>query len=183
MRYGQAKTVLVAAAVIALAGCGASAATTGATAVSTATTSANPTTSAAATTAAASGSFKVACPSTAEITSTLAQTYPAPKQQSGGGTLTCTYSNSQNDVLVVLFAATPNVDAGDVKIAMDAQAKGQKATAYAVSGLGDGAYEFSYNVTGQLETIVDMLSGSEDIDITAQASAAETEALAHDILG
>jgi hypothetical protein len=34
-----------------------------------------------------------------------------------------------------------------------------------------------------VQTIVDLLAGSEDIDVTSQASPAQTEALAHDILG
>jgi hypothetical protein len=187
MRYGQARTVLVAAAVIALAGCGASATTANNTTSANPTTAnpttANPTTSAEATTAAAaSGSFKAACPSTAEVSATIGQTYQAPKQQSGGGTLTCTYNNS-TDVLVVLFASVPGTTGADLKLAMDAQAKGQKATDNAVSGLGNAAYEFSSTTSGSLQTIVDMLDGSEDIDITSQASAAQTEALAHDVLG
>jgi|HubBroStandDraft_5_1064220.scaffolds.fasta_scaffold274683_1 hypothetical protein len=190
MRNRQAKTVLMAAAVIALAGCGSSAATANSTATVSAPTASAPTagTSSSAATAApvaaaGSGSVKAACPSTAEVSSAIGQTYPAAKQISGSGDLTCTYDNSAGNVLVVLFAAAPGSTGADLKVAMDAQAKGQNVTDNAVSGLGDAAYEFSSTTSGTVQTIVDLLAGSEDIDVTSQASVAQTEALAHDILG
>ena len=143
----------------------------------------SPGTAAGATAAAVgSGSFKAACPSTGVVSSAVGQTYPAPKHQSGGGSLTCTYNNG-NDVLVVLFESVAGINGADLKLAMDAQAKGQKTTDHAVPGLGDAAYEFSLTASGSVQTIVDMLAGSEDIDITSQASVAQTEALARSILG
>jgi hypothetical protein len=185
MRYAQ---VLVGAAVIALAGCGASAATTGGAATGSTTPASTPeastsgTATAAATTAAAagSGSFKATCPSTAEITSTLGQTYPAPRKNADSQDLTCDYTNSAADVLVIVFASTPNTTGADLKLAMDDQAKAQHVPDNAVPGLGEAAYEFTIS-DGTVE--LDMLNGSEDIAMTATTSLAHLETLAHDIVG
>jgi hypothetical protein len=170
----------MAGAVIALAGCGASAGTTAAsstTTSSTATDSTSPTAVAAA--AAGSGSFKAACPSTAEIASALGQQYPAPKKSASGQDLTCDYSSPAGDILVIVFGAAPGTTGADLKLAMDAQAKGQNVPDHAVPGLGDAAYEFVMSGTANL----DMLSGSEDIAMTSTASLAHLETLAHDVLG
>jgi hypothetical protein len=184
MRYAQ---VLVGAAVIALAGCGASAATTGGAATgstppaSTPLASTGGTATVAATAAAAgSGSFKAACPSTAEVASTLGQTYPAPRKNADSENLTCDYTNSAGDVLVIIFASTPNTTGADLKLAMDAQAKAQHVPDNAVPGLGDAAYEFATS-DGTVE--LDMLNGPEDIAMTATVSLAHLESLAHDIAG
>ena len=116
------------------------------------------------------------------ISSALGQTYPAPKELSGEGTVTCTYTGG-TDVLVVLFTPAVGINGTALKIAMDSQAKAQNATDHAVPGLGDAAYEFSWTADGNVQTIVAMVAHSVDIDITSQASPAQTEALAHDILG
>jgi hypothetical protein len=193
MTYRQAKAVLVAAAVIALAGCSASAATAdnsatvgantpAASATSPAATSPTTAATAAASPAAAaagSGSFKAACPSTATVLSATGQTYPAPKQNAGGGGLICTYNNS-NDVLVVGFTSYPSATGNDVKIAMDSQAKGQGAPDNAVPGIGKAAYEFT-EPGG--DTVLEMLAGSDIIVLTTSASVAQAEALARDIVG
>ncbi|HEY1628000.1 MAG TPA: hypothetical protein VGG16_29845 [Streptosporangiaceae bacterium] len=194
MRYGQA--VLAAAAVIGLAGCGSSAGTgaagtatagtatggTGAGGVSSPAAAAFPAATRSASAAVGTGGFVASCPSTAMVSSALGQTYPAPKELSGNGTVSCTYNNG-TDVLVVLFTPTAGVNGADLKIAMDSQAKGQQTTDHSVSGLGDAAYEFSSTASGSLQTIVAVQAHSVDIDLTTQASAAQTQALARDILG
>jgi hypothetical protein len=134
------------------------------------------------TSAAAAGSFKAACPATSEVSATLGETYPAPKVSSASGTLLCNYNNGNNN-LVIEFAQVPGTSVADLKGAMDAQAQGQKTSDNTVSGLGDGAYEFSSTNSGSTQTVVDILSGSEDIDLTSDVSAAQTEALAHDVVG
>jgi len=194
MTYRQAKTVLVAAAVIALAGCSASAATADNSATVGANTPAAAATSPAATSPAAtshaatspaaaaggSGSFKAACPSAATVLSATGQTYPAPKQNAGDGSLTCTYSNNSTDVLVIGFTSYPGGTGNYVKIAMDSQAKAQSVPDKAVPGLGEAAYEFTLS-SGT--TVMEILQGSEIIVLTTSASVSRAEALAHDVVG
>jgi|HubBroStandDraft_5_1064220.scaffolds.fasta_scaffold102071_2 hypothetical protein len=184
MRYGQA--VLVATAAIGLAGCGSSAST----AAGTATVGANSPSAAAEFPVASgpspvlvgTGGFRATCPSTAMISSALGQKYPAPRQLSGNGTVSCTYSKGTEN-LVVLFTPAAGINGTDLKTAMDSQAKGQKTTDHTVPGLGDAAYEFSSATSGRLQTVVATLTHSVDIDLTAQAPVAQTEALVRDILG
>lgn len=190
MTYRQAKTVLVTAAVIALAGCSASAAsagssaTVGASATAASATSpaaTSPTTAAASPAAAAAGSggFKVACPSTATVLSATGQTYQAPKQNGSSGSIICTYNNS-SDVLVVAFTSYPGGTGDEVKEAMDSQAKAQGASDNAVPGIGEAAYEFTEPGS---DTILEMLAHGDIIVLTTSGSVAQAEALARDIVG
>ena len=132
--------------------------------------------------AAAAGNFKAVCPSTSEISATLGETYPAPKQTGSDGTLLCNYNNGNNN-LVIEFSPVPGINGADLKGAMDGQAQAQKATDNEVPGLGDAAYEFSSTNVGGTQTVVDLLVGSEDIDLTADVGPKGVEALAHAVIG
>jgi hypothetical protein len=194
MRYRHAKSVLVVTAVVALAGCSASAATADSAATDGASTpaasatspaaaspaSTSPASSSPAAAAGGSGSFKAVCPSTATVAAATGESYPAPKQTNGGGELTCSYNNS-NDVLVVGFTSYPTASGSDVKLAMDSQAKGQGVPDHAIPGLGTAAYGFT---TKDGTTIIEMLVGSEIVVVTGiSTSAAGVQTLARDIAG
>jgi hypothetical protein len=70
----------------------------------------------------------------------------------------------------------------------DSQAGAQQVTAHAISGFGTAAYIFtlnngSTNASGIATTIMLIQSGSTLIDLTAEATPAHVQALAHVILG
>jgi hypothetical protein len=114
------------------------------------------------------------------VAAATGQTYPAPKQTSSGGELTCSYNNS-NDVLVVGFTSYPAASGNDVKLAMDSQAKGQGVSDHAIPGLGSAAYGFTAT---DGTTIIEMLVGSEIVVVTGiSTSAAGVQTLARDIAG
>jgi hypothetical protein len=102
----------------------------------------------------------------------------------------CNYNNPTTGANVVMDYTSVSgaaATAGALKIAADSQASAQKAKASAVSGLGNAAYittlnDGSTNSDGVATTILEILDGSKFIDITAENTVAQVEALARYLL-
>jgi hypothetical protein len=80
-----------------------------------------------------------------------------------------------------------SASASALKIAADSQANAEKTTAVAVSGLGNAAYSFTLNdagtnSSGVATTSLEVLDGSKLIDITAEATVAQVDAIARYVL-
>jgi len=144
---------------------------------------------AAPTTAAAAGSFKPACPTAAQIGAAVGGTFPAPKVNSSTGSLLCNYNNPDSGAnVVIVFASFPGGSPALLQGAIQSEAQAQKVNAVAVPGLGDAAYMFtqndaSTNSSGVATTLLGVLVGSENFDITAEATPAQVETIARDLLG
>jgi len=144
---------------------------------------------AAPTTAAAAGSFKPACPTAAQIGAAVGGTFPAPKVNSSAGSLLCNYNNPDSGAnVVIIFASFPGGTPALLQGAIQSQAQAQKVNSVAVPGLGDAAYMFTQNdagtnSSGVATTLLGVLVGSENFDITAEATPAQVEAVARLILG
>jgi hypothetical protein len=144
---------------------------------------------AAPTTAVAAGAFKPACPTVAQIEAAVGGSFPAPKVNSSDGSLLCNYSNPDTGGnVVIIFAAFPGGTPALLQGAIQSEAQAQKVNAVAVPGLGDAAYMYTQNdagtnSSGVATTLLGVLVGSENIDITAQAAPAQVETIARDILG
>jgi hypothetical protein len=190
-RRGTTTTLALSLACLALAaGCNSSKSTASSSptkaAAGAATTAAGAATSAAPTVA-SGGSLKAVCPSAAEISTALGQTFPAPNQTSGGGELICNYTNSGSGNLVIAFTTLPASAVGAFQEAMTSEAQAQGVDTVAVSGIGDSAYKYtlkdaSTNASGVATTVLAFLVGSEDVDLTGEATVAQIETVAHDIL-
>ena len=114
--------------------------------------------------------------------------YPAPKVSSSSEMVNCSYADPATGAnLVIVFAPASGTTASTLKMVADTQAKAQRTTAAAVPGVGDAAYIFtladaSTNSSGVATTMMMILDHSKLIDITAQATAPQVQALAHYIL-
>jgi hypothetical protein len=136
------------------------------------------------------GAVSATCPSSAEITATAGSAYPAPTVSKSSGTVLCSFSDPTTGAnLVIEFTSVPGASASArvLKIAADSQANAQKTKAVAVSGLGNAAYLFtlkdaSTNSSGVATTSLEILDGSKLIDITAEATVAQVEAIARYVL-
>jgi hypothetical protein len=112
-------------------------------------------------------------------------TFPAPKVSKSTGSILCNYNVTSSGVNVVIeITASQGITASDLQSAFDSQAKAQKATAVAVPGLGDAAYMFtiddaSTNVDGIATTNIELLDGSEIIDLDGDVAATHMQAVAH----
>jgi hypothetical protein len=137
------------------------------------------------TTATTSGATFTTCPTAAVVSAALGSTYPAPQTSTASGDLSCSYDDPNTSANAVLgFAKTPGLTAAVLKSTADSQASAQGASVSPLSGLGDGAYIFTLkdggtNSSGVATTILIIQSGSTLVDITAQASPAQVDALGH----
>ena len=173
--------------VLLLAGCGASSTTAPSTSSSSAAGGASTPSSGAATPTPAV-TVLTACPSSAEIATLTGVSFPAPQQSSASGTLTCNYNDTTSGAsLVLVVASAMGTTAGDLEIAASAAASAYTVTDTAVSGFGSAAYAFtandaSTNASGVATSAIEILDGSELIDITAELTLAEVEAVASYVL-
>ena len=135
-----------------------------------------------------SSTVSATCPTSAEITAAAGTAYPAPKVSSFSGTVMCSYSDPATGVnLVIVFSPASGTSASALKIVADSQANAQHVTAAPVSGFGTAAYTFTLadagtNSTGVATTILIILDGSKLINITAQATVAQVQAIARYVL-
>ena len=174
--------------VLLLAGCGAS--STSAPSTSSPSTAAGTSTpsSGTATPAPAAGTVPTTCATPAEIATLTGTTFPAPQQSSATGTLLCSYNDTTSGAnLVIEFASAPGVTASVLETAADAAASAYSVTPSSISGFGDAAYIFtgndaSTNASGVATTVLTILDGSEEIDITAELTPAEVQAVATYVL-
>jgi hypothetical protein len=102
--------------------------------------------------------------------------------------VTCNYADTTTGAnLVLVISSADGVSASVLQQVVQSQATSQNATVNTVSGLGDAAYTFTLsdaatNVTHVATTILEVLKGSYYLDITAEASLAQTESVARLIL-
>ena len=172
--------------VLLLAACGASSTTAPSTSSpSTAAGTSKPSSSAATPTSAA---VSTTCPTSAEIATLTGTTFPAPQQASSTGYLLCSYNDTTSGAnLVIGVAAAPGSSASTLKIAVDTLASAANVTASSVSGFGSAAYAYtaddaSANPNGVATSVIEILDGSNLIDITAALTLAEVEAVATHVL-
>jgi hypothetical protein len=139
--------------------------------------------------ASASSNSTATCPTSAAITAAAGTAYPAAKASSNSGTVLCNYSDSKTGAnLVLMFSpAASGTSASTLKMVMDMQAKAQNTTAAPVSGLGAAAYMFTLadartNASHVATTMLMILDGSQLINITAQATFAQVQAVARYVL-
>ena len=136
------------------------------------------------------GAASATCPTSAELTSIVGQSLPAPNESKASGTVLCNYNNATTGANVVIeFASVSGASAtaSALKIAADSQATAESTKASAVSGLGNAAYiltlkDAGSNSDGVATTILEVLVGSKLIDITAENSVAQVEAIARYLL-
>jgi hypothetical protein len=173
--------------VLLLAACGASSTTAPSTSSpSTAAGTSTPSSSAATPTSAAAVS--TTCPTSAEIATLTGTTFPAPQQASSTGSLVCSYNDTTSGAnLVIGVTAAPGTTASALQIAVDAAASADNVTPSSVSGFGSAAYAFtaddaSSNPSGVATSVIEILDGSDLIDITAALTLAEVEAVATHVL-
>jgi hypothetical protein len=125
------------------------------------------------------------CPTAAVVSAALGSTYPAPQTSTGGGMVSCNYSDPNTSANAVLgFSKATGITAAVLKSTAQSQAQAQNVKASPVSGLGDAAYSFtltdaSSNASGVATTVLLVKSGSTLVDITAEASPTQVEALGH----
>lgn len=135
-----------------------------------------------------SSTVSTTCPTSAEITAAAGIAYPAPKVSSFLGTVMCSYSDPATGAnLVIGFSPASGTSASGLKIAADSQANALNRTAAPVSGFGAAAYTYtladaSSNSSGVATTVLMILDGSKLINITAQASVAQVQAIARYVL-
>jgi hypothetical protein len=173
--------------VLLLAACGASSTTAPSTSSpSTAAGTSTPSSSAATPTSAAAVS--TTCPTSAEIATLTGTTFPAPQQASSTGYLLCSYNDTTSGAnLVIGVTAAPGTTASTLQIAVAAAASADNVTPSSVSGFGSAAYAFtaddaSSNPSGVATSVIEILDGSDLIDITAALTLAEVEAVATHVL-
>jgi hypothetical protein len=136
-------------------------------------------------TAASSGATLTACPTAAVVSAALGSAYPAPQSSSASGELSCNDNDPNTSANAVLgFSKAPGLTLAVLKSTADGQASAQSVTASPVSGLGDGAYLFtlndaSTNSSGVATTTLLIKSGATLVDITAEATPAQVQALGH----
>ena len=100
----------------------------------------------------------------------------------------CNYSDPTTSANAVLeIATTPGLSASLLKTTADAQASAQQVTPTALPGIGDAAYQWvlndaSTNVSHVATTTLIFSVGTTLIDITAEATPAHVQALAHAVL-
>jgi hypothetical protein len=175
--------------VLLLAACGASSTTAPSTSSpSTAAGTSTPSSSAATPTSTAAA-VSTTCPTSAEIATLTGTTFPAPQQASSTGSLVCSYNDTTSGAnLVIEVTAAPATTASALKIAAGAAASAYNVTASSVSGFGSAAYAFiagdaSTNSSGVATSVILILNGSDLIDITAELTLADVEAVATHVLG
>jgi hypothetical protein len=148
-------------------------------------------TNAAATSAAGTSGGNTAlptCPTGTAVSAAAGSPYPTPSVQTTSTLVTCNYADTTTGAnLVLVISATDGVSASVLQQVVQSQATAQHATVNTVSGLGDAAYTFTLsdaatNVTHVATTILEVLKGSYYLDITAEASLAQTESVARLIL-
>ena len=89
---------------------------------------------------------------------------------------------------MIEVTAAPATTASALKIAAGAAASAYNVTASSVSGFGSAAYAFtaadaSSNPSGVATSVIEILDGSDLIDITAELTLADVEAVATHVLG
>jgi hypothetical protein len=89
---------------------------------------------------------------------------------------------------VIVGTTEAGVTASIIQQVVASQAAAQHVTSSSVSGLGDAAYTLTLNdaATNVLHvntTIVEFIQGSNILDITAEASLTQVEAIAHLLIG
>jgi hypothetical protein len=171
-----------------LAGCGSSGKSTASNnaAAGGSTGAAGAATSAATTAAAAAGGAAPACPTAAQVSAIMGQTFPAPKSQSSSDGVYCNFTNGSS-VVVVGVVPFPGGTSSALETGIASQAQAQGVKSVAVPGFGSAAYMFtlndaSTNASGVATTTLAILAGTNDVDITAQATTAQVEAIARDML-
>jgi hypothetical protein len=128
------------------------------------------------------------CPTSAEISALAGSAYPAPKKSSASGTVSCNYSDPTTSAdLVLVFSPAIGTSASEMKTVADSQAHALSAKATSVSGFDNAAYIFtlndaSTNASGVATTELLILDGSKLVDLAAQATPAQVEAIAHYVL-
>jgi hypothetical protein len=131
-----------------------------------------------------SSTVSATCPTSAEITAAAGIAYPAPKVSSFMGTVMCSYSDPATGAnLEIGFSPASGTSASTLKTVADSQANAQKRTAAPVSGFGAAAYTYtladaSTNSSGVATTVLMILDGSRLINITAEATVAQVQAIA-----
>jgi hypothetical protein len=88
---------------------------------------------------------------------------------------------------VLGYQKIPGASAGVLKTTAQTEAKAQGVSAKSISGYGSAAYistlkDASTNSSGVATTVLEYLDGSTFVDITAQATPANVESVAHYLL-
>lgn len=104
--------------------------------------------------------------------------------------MTCNYSDPTTGAnLVILTSPAPGASASAsvLKSVANSQAQAQNTTATPISGFGSAAYistlhDASSNSSGVATTLMMILDGSKLVDITAEATPAQVQAIAHYVL-
>ena len=128
------------------------------------------------------------CVTSAEIATLTGTTFPAPQQSSSTGYLLCNYNDpTSGATLVIEVESAPGTSDSALQIAASAGASAFNVTATSVSGLGDAAYIFtgddaSTNASGVATTGLEVLDGSELVDVTAGLTPAAVESVASYVL-
>ena len=136
----------------------------------------------------ATSTVSATCPTSADITAAAGTAYPEPRVSGFAGTVMCSYSDPATGAnLVMMFSPASGTSASTLKIVADSQANAQHVTAVPVSGVGTAAYTFTLadvgtNSSGVATTILMILDGSTLINITAQATVAQVQAIARYVL-
>jgi hypothetical protein len=136
----------------------------------------------------ASSNSTAACPTSAQISAVAGAAYPAPRVSSDSGTVLCNYSDAKTGAnLVIMFSPASGSTASTLKTVADIQANAQHTTAAPVPGLGSAAFMFTLadartTASHVATTMLMILDGSNLINITAQATAAQVQAIARYIL-
>ncbi len=129
------------------------------------------------------------CPTGAAVSAVAGATYPDPTVQSSSGFLTCTYEDPTSGANLVIVGTTEaGVSASTIQQVVASQAAAQHATASSVSGLGSAAFSFTLNDAATNSkhvdtTVVEFIQGSNILDITAEASLSQVEAVGHLLIG
>jgi hypothetical protein len=135
------------------------------------------------------GAVSATCPSRAAISAAAGARYPAPAVSSGGGFTSCNYNDAATGVnLDIVFTKAAGTTANVLQAATNAQAAAQHVKAEAVPGYGTAAYLFTYgsaggSANGIAPSNLDVLAGSETIDIAGSEPVAQIEKIARSILG
>ena len=174
--------------VLLLAACGASSTTAPSTSSPSTAAGTSTPSSSAATPTSAGAALSTTCPTSAEIATLTGTTFPAPQQASSTGSLVCSYNDTTSGANLVLeVTAAPATTASALQIAAGAAASAYHVTASSVSGFGSAAYAFtandaSTNASGVATSFIEILDGSDLIDITGELTLTEVEAVATHVL-
>jgi hypothetical protein len=129
------------------------------------------------------GAAAKGCP-TASVVSSAAGTSLAKKGSGGAaGVYVCTYQKGQS-FLEITLSPTPTVTSATFKRAMQADAKGEKASGFkSLSGLGSEAFTWAYKRDGFTSTAVAVFLGKSEFVAFATIPENKLVAVAQKVVG